>query len=157
MKSLGKLYSKINLVLRILAVFLLFCMSVLLVVNVICRYFLSFSLTWVAELSRYLMVWAAFLSMPVLVFGDNHLKMDFIIELFPLRLKKIFLVIIQLVSITFYLVVMFYGVVLIKKTGSQQASSIPFQMNLIYAVIPFSAFLMSSYSVSRLVNIIKGK
>jgi TRAP-type C4-dicarboxylate transport system permease small subunit len=57
---------------RWVLVLLLGVMAVLVITNVIARYVFLFSFTWVEEVSRYLMIWAAFLGLgPALRIGGH--------------------------------------------------------------------------------------
>ena len=68
---------------RWVLVLLLAVMAAMVVGNVISRYVFLHSYTWVEELSRYLMIWAAFLGAGVALRVGGHIAVDSLQEALP--------------------------------------------------------------------------
>lgn len=88
--------TKINEILLLIAISIMF---LLVFINVIGRYFFSNSLSWAAEVSRYLMVSIAFLGMGLAMKQSRHSAFYIFQDLLPERLRKFMRIIISLVII----------------------------------------------------------
>lgn len=152
-----KIIGKINSVIRIVAIVLIAAMASIMFINVVCRYVFQFSFTWVAETARYLLIWAAFLSIAALVNRNENLKMDFIVQLFPDSKKRIISIGVNIFSLLFFVLIAIIGFYLVAKTGNQKASSVSIPMNLVYSVIPVSSVLMCLGAIYRLELLVKNK
>lgn len=80
---------------RILERFMKFCigwmllfMSVLAFTGVLTRYFLFYSITWLEEVTRYLMVWMTFIVGALAVNDESHINIDFVPNHLNHKFKK---------------------------------------------------------------------
>ena len=80
---------------RILERFMKFCigwmllfMSVLAFTGVLTRYFLFYSITWLEEVTRYLMVWMTFSVGALAVNDESHINIDFVPNHLNHKFKK---------------------------------------------------------------------
>jgi len=138
-----KITTVLNAFVKHILVILMAAMVFIVSANVFTRYVFSFSLTWSAELSRYLMLWAAFIGASVLVNQDAHMKMDLLERFFKKRLWCVHRIIIITGSLVFFLIQTFFGCMLVIKTQGQIAASIRFlPMCVVYSVLPISGLLM---------------
>lgn len=143
MTVLEKINMKLNIILKTTIATLVAAMTSIVILNVFSRYFFQISLSWSAELARYMMVWAAFLGMAFLACENKHLSMDLLHKALSKKANKVLNTIIQGISIIFYLFISVYGFVLVAQSSGQSASSIEFlPMSFVYIVIPFSGLLM---------------
>ena len=124
------------------------------ILNVCSRYFFQMSLSWSAELARYMMVWIAFLGAAVLVDGNRHLKVDLWRKSISKKARLIRDTFIAGISLLFFGAITVFGFKLVVLSGGQAASSITWlPMGAVYAVIPFSGFLMVLAAVLRIRNL----
>lgn len=70
-------------------VILLMCMVAIMCVQVCCRYFLNYSLSWSEELTRYLFIWASFISISYCVKKSISIKITQFEQLLPKRVCEI--------------------------------------------------------------------
>ena len=89
---------------EVLLVILLACMAVIMGIQVFCRYVLSMSLSWSEELTRYLFIWAGFLSISYCTKRCISIKIEQFVALFPKRGKALF----KVINHTVELVLFFY-------------------------------------------------
>ena len=68
---------------------------------VISRYVFSYSFAWIEELTRYLMIWAAFLGAAALFKSDGHINMDLFYRKLSERWRTIFDLVFALIQMTF--------------------------------------------------------
>lgn len=89
---------------EVLLVILLAGMAVIMGIQVFCRYVLSMSLSWSEELTRYLFIWAGFLSISYCTKRYISIKIEQFVALFPKRGKALF----KVINHTVELVLFFY-------------------------------------------------
>ena len=95
MGSFVKVCKKVNdgmlsaetVILGIITAFLVACIFI----EVVCRYFFFISVPWAEELTRYLFIWSAFLSVSLCTRKCISIKVDQFIKMFPKRGKTIFM------------------------------------------------------------------
>ena len=88
---------------EIILVFLLAAMAVIMGIQVFCRYALSMSLTWSEELTRYLFIWAGFLSVSYCTKKCISIKIEQFVALFPKRGKALFKVLNHTIELVLFL------------------------------------------------------
>ena len=89
---------------EVLLVAALAAMAVIIGVQVFCRYVLGASLSWSEELTRYIFIWAGFLSVSYCTKKCISIKIEQFVALFPKRGKAMF----KVVNHTFELILFFY-------------------------------------------------
>ena len=87
-----------------LMVALLIAMTVIMGIQVFCRYVLGMSLSWSEELTRYLFIWCGFLSVSYCSKKCLSIKIEQFVAIFPRRGKAIF----KVVNHTFELIFFIY-------------------------------------------------
>lgn len=88
---------------EIILVFLLAAMAVIMGIQVFYRYALSMSLTWSEELTRYLFIWAGFLSVSYCTKKCISIKIEQFVALFPKRGKALFKVVNHTIELVLFL------------------------------------------------------
>lgn len=83
-------------------------MVVLVFGNVVLRYLFNSGITWSEEMSRYLFVWLTFLGAISAFKNNEHLGVDMVIKRLPIKMKKVTLVISDLI-ILFVLILILDG------------------------------------------------
>jgi TRAP-type C4-dicarboxylate transport system permease small subunit len=124
--------------------FLLVAMSLAVFGNVMCRYFLDFSLAWYEEVSRFLLIWIVFLGAVVALIRGDHLGIDVLVLALPPRARRIVIVLGDLLVLV-ALVIMFKGawdMAIDSLRSGWVASSVPIPYGWVYMVGPVSAALM---------------
>lgn len=66
---------------------MLLAMSVLAFTGVVTRYFFFYSITWLEEVTRYLMVWMTFVAGALAVNDESHINIDFVPGFINRKLK----------------------------------------------------------------------
>lgn len=89
---------------EVLLVAALAAMAVIMGVQVFCRYVLGASLSWSEELTRYIFIWAGFLSVSYCTKKCISIKIEQFVALFPKRGKAMF----KVVNHTFELILFLY-------------------------------------------------
>ena len=82
---------------------LLSIMVIVMGIQVVARYVFNSSLSWSEELTRYLFVWSAFLSLPYTIKTNIALKIDQLVQVLPSKVKKIFWIIGYIIMVVFFI------------------------------------------------------
>lgn len=99
MKLLKKLDQNLE---RYLLLLLLAGMTLVLGVQIFCRFVLNNSLTWSEELARFMFIWSTFLSIGFCLKENISLKIDTFVTLFPKKVQLVISLISDLVMLVFF-------------------------------------------------------
>lgn len=109
--------------------------------GVITRYFIGSGGIWTEELSRYVMIWAALLAVPVGAYRREHIGLDILFRFFPQKMQKGFRALLDLVGVSFFLFLAVYGIGMVQVGASQYATIFGMTMFFPFASVPVSAGL----------------
>ena len=99
-----KLLKKIDKNLERWVMFLLLAgMTLVLGIQIFCRFVLNNSLTWSEELARFMFIWSTFLSIGFCLKEGISLKIDTLISLFPKKVQAVILLLGDVVMTVFFL------------------------------------------------------
>lgn len=79
-----------------------FAMTTLITVQVILRFVFKSGFAWGEEVARFLFVWLVFMSIPYAARNNRHIGLDFIRELFPVIVRKIYMVLIDVAALVMF-------------------------------------------------------
>jgi TRAP-type C4-dicarboxylate transport system permease small subunit len=130
---------------------LLVAMSLAVFGNVVCRYFLDFSLAWYEEISRFLLIWIVFLGAIIALIRGDHLGIDVLFLVLPPRVRRVVVVLTDILVLV-ALVIMFQGaweMAIDSLKSGWVASSVPIPYGWVYMVGPVSAGLMFIQSLIK--------
>ena len=109
--------------------------------GVVERYFLNLGFTWTEELSRYVMIWAALLAVSCGAFYRAHIGLDIVKRFMSERSGRILGVCLDLVSLSFFVFLLWYGIGMAKAGLSQYATIFGMPMVVPFAAVPVAAGL----------------
>ena len=129
-------------------------------INVILRYAFDMSLTWAAELTNYLFIWAALFGAAYGFKQGAHISVSLIIEKFPPAVTKGFLMFANLVSIIYLALISYFGYQLVLMLVDFGEMSIDLEKAYFkklekYVVLPIAFALAAYRSAEKLVEIYK--
>lgn len=156
MKIFDIIFKKINRFMEIFLV-LIFALLVLDVLwQVFSRYVLNTSFSWTEELARFSLIWLSILGAAYLNGRREHLSMDYLYGKFSNATKKKVLILIEIFIFIFALVVMFIGGANLVYTTlhlDQLSGTLRIPLGYIYAILPFSGFLIMFFSIYHISKI----
>lgn len=127
-------------------VFILLALALVSFVQVVCRYLLGFSFTWMEEITRYSSVFIAFLGAAIGVKYGTHFSMVFLYErLGSDKIRQLLLLFVNLVCCAVLLVVAWYGweqAMKLKRFGTLTAV-LRLPKYIIYLPIPVFSVIMA--------------
>jgi len=129
-------------------------MSVVIFWQVVCRYVLKSSLPWSEELSRYLLVWTAFMGGAYGVRLGAHIGVEAFAMLLPKKAQKVLNIFVMIATAILCVLIFRYGVAIVQtqleKNQLSPAMRIP--MGYMYLAIPVG---MVFFIVRYIQNIIE--
>lgn len=132
-------------------------MTVVVFLQVVCRYFLVRPLHWSEELARYLFVWISLLGATLAVQRRAHFGMDFFFRMLPARCRRFLTLIIYLLMELVVVVLLVQGVVLVRKTVDQLSPAMEIPMGWAYACLPVGAALMGIHLLIMILLEVRAK
>jgi TRAP-type C4-dicarboxylate transport system permease small subunit len=143
--SSNKAYDKIVLVVtkinEILLLIAISAMFIFVFANVIGRYVFSNSISWAAEVSRYLMVSVAFLGMGLAMKQSRHSAFYIFQDLFPALPRKIIRIIVAIIIIAIMVLLLFLGFQYALKYMNNLTEVLRWPVGYWYLTIPVGALL----------------
>lgn len=109
--------------------------------EVVERYFLHLGFTWTEEFSRYVMIWAALLAVSCGAFYREHIGLNIVSRFLPPRGARILSIILDLVSMAFFIFLAWYGIGMTKEGLGQFATIFGITMVVPFAAVPVSSAL----------------
>lgn len=125
-----------------------FILTVLLMLQVISRYLLKYSFTWMEELATIMYVWMIYCGVSAAVTKRKHLRIDFILNIVPFRLKKAMLIMSNVIFAVFNVYITMVMINVIGLQGDAKTTMLRIPYKLVYCIIPIMLLL----SVVRLVQ-----
>ena len=120
-------------------------MAVLVFANVVSRYLLNFSLIWVEELTRYMMVWVGFLGAGLVLRLGAHIAVEALQDLLPHRVAQLLrAAIVVLLGITFAAMT-WLGVRYAAFAWEQETPALNWSTGAIYLAIPIGSALLLAH------------
>lgn len=158
MKTSDLIFNKVSKILEwiMIVIFALLVLDVL--IQVISRYVLGESFSWTEEFARFALIWLTILGAAYLNGTQEHLSMDFLYQKFSASNQKKVAVLIEILIFLFALVVMVIGGLNLVYTTlhlEQLSGTLRIPLGYVYAILPFSGFLImcfSVYHISRIMN-----
>jgi len=132
---------KLNWLVERICAFLVGLMVVVIWFGVVERYFLHMGFTWTEEFSRYIMIWAALLAVSCGAFYREHIGLNIVKRFLPETGARILMIILDLVSLLFFLFLTWYGIGMTRNGLGQYATIFGITMVIPFAAVPVSSAL----------------
>ena len=156
MKAYEKFIENINKVTAALVIALLAILVVIVLLAVFYRYVLNDSITWSAEVARYMCIWVGFLSASLVLYERGHIGLEFFIQKASVAHQHIVRCICDVAVLVFLIIVLILGIQLSIFQLSQYSPALMISMVWPYASVPVAAFLMSLQAVLLIMKDLKG-
>ena len=137
---------------RNVAGLLLMTMTVIVLTQIVFRYVLNDSLIWTEEVSKTMMVWAAFLCAPWAYRNGANVSIQLFTDELPLLLRRLLRLALNLLVIWIVIVFLTESFGMVERGFSIRAASLPVQVGWFFAVIPFAFAAMLLVGLELLVR-----
>ena len=89
MKTVGKVFDRVELALKWISGLLLVAFTLLTLAQVISRYIFAMPLSWSEQLARYMFIWMLMLYFPIIVRHEQNLGFDVLVKRLPKKFQDI--------------------------------------------------------------------
>lgn len=136
-----------------------FSLIILVFSQFLSRYVFDYSLSWSQELSRYILIWLAWISVSFTIREKRHIRVETIKELLPIKGQVIIEIIVLILWSFFaiFLAVLGTEIVLDTQIGGQGSPMIGIPMWIVYLILPLAGVLMLVRLIQQFVFIFKKK
>ncbi len=130
-------------------------MTLVVATQVFFRYVLNQSLFWSEELARFLLVWLSFLGASVAYRRKVHPGIDVLSSRMPAVARKIFAVIVHVVSLAFFFVMVLYGYRFAYFVRLQISPALYVPKWVIFSIVPVSGLIFLIHGITFLLHELK--
>jgi len=151
-------WEKFNKLEEIIASCLLITTSLIVFMQVVLRYGFGFTLTWVEEAARYMIVWFVFLGASIGVREKAHPAMDTLLHVAPKAVKPILQIVVTIICMAFCVIIVRSGISVVVSAYSIGATSPALRMPLFipYIAVPVGLGLMLIRYAIQLKDLLMG-
>jgi TRAP-type C4-dicarboxylate transport system permease small subunit len=107
------------------------------------RYALRLGFTWGEELSRYIMIWAALMAVPVGAYRREHIGLELISNKLPVAQRRYLRLALDIIGLAFFVFLTAYGVGMAAGGKTQYATIFGMNMVVPFASVPTCGALTS--------------
>jgi TRAP-type C4-dicarboxylate transport system permease small subunit len=143
--ALGRLETGFVRANRAAVIALMAAMAVLVFANVVSRYLLNYSLIWVEELTRYMMVWVGFLGAGLALRLGAHISVDLFQELLPPAGAKVLRGAIVAILALLFAAMTWLGIRYAAFAWEQETAVLNWNTGLVYLAIPIGSLLLLAH------------
>ncbi|MGE5147662.1 MAG: TRAP transporter small permease [Candidatus Eiseniibacteriota bacterium] len=111
-------------------------LAVLVFAQVVLRYLFAITPVWSEELSRYLLIWAVLAGSAVSVRGARHIRVEFLVDLLPEKVRRIWYAFLDLVILALFVLIVWTGVDALGFNYSMRSLGLQVRMSYVMAGIP---------------------
>jgi TRAP-type C4-dicarboxylate transport system permease small subunit len=133
----------------------LLAMTVVVVLQVICRYLLGASLTWSEEFARYGLVWITFLGAGIALKKRAHMGVQAIMEMFSPGVRKTVQIFTIFAVIGFLVIATLKGTELALFNMKQYSPAMGLPMGFVYLAIPSGCLVMIIHAADHLLDLFR--
>ena len=160
MKTAELIFNKTNrfLELFLITIFALLVLDVLF--QVLSWYILGGSFSWTEEFARFSLIWMTIIGTAYLNAKKEHLSMDYLYQNLSANNRKKVSILIEVFIFLFALMVMVIGgsnLVYTTLHLEQLSGTLRIPLGYVYAIMPFSGFLIMCYSIYHIATIYSNK
>ena len=122
-------------------------------IGVFYRYVLNSAISWTEELSRYCMVWAAYLGMSFALRDNQHMGLSFVVEKFSPKARCYLELVSRIIMMIFLIVVFRYSLTHLKVVKIQSSPSMEISMFWPYLAVTAGMGLMMLENLRHMISI----
>lgn len=132
-------------------------MLAIIFIQVISRYFFSYTASYSEELSRYLFVWVTFLSLPIVSRQGGHMVVGLLLEKFTGKRLRRLRITGDLCGMAFLVIMIWQGVRMIMLAKWQVSPAMELPMSYVYVAIPLGCAAMLMIVLDDFIDLLAGR
>ncbi|UCE82763.1 MAG: TRAP transporter small permease [Deltaproteobacteria bacterium] len=145
----------LNKIAEVLCSVILLTMTLVVTLQVVCRYFLGASLVWSEELSRYGLVWITFLGGSIALKKRAHMALQALVDKLSPKSRKVVQIFTLFTIMGFLTIATVKGVQLAIFNLKQHSPAMGVPMGVVYSAIPAGCLLMMVHAAEQLVALLR--
>ena len=145
----------LNRIAEVLCSVILLTMTLVVTLQVVCRYFLGASLVWSEELSRYGLVWITFLGGSIALKKRAHMALEALVDKLSPKSRKMVQIFTLFTIMGFLTIATVKGVQLAIFNLKQHSPAMGVPMGVVYSAIPAGCLLMLVHAAEQLVTLLR--
>lgn len=149
LKAFDKLCKIIDLVLSVVTVGIMIFLTLLITVNVISRFAFNAPIAWQYEGTLVCMSWVVFLGMAITFGQDEHMRLTFVCDAVPEKIRPYFYAILDLCVVIFLAVGLYLSIAVTKNAFQTYYQTIPVSKGWFYLPFPIGA----GCSILQIINV----
>ena len=147
---------KVNRIIETIMAVLIVCMVGANFWQIFTRFVLNHAADWTEEFMRYALIWLTMLGVPYAYGKNQHIAIEFLVDTFSERGRKINAVFIEalilLLSVSVFIV---GGIMVTLNAAGQVSAALQMPMQFYYMGVPVAGCLMVFYTVPRLISLVR--
>ena len=132
------------------AAILLICITLVVTMQIVCRYILQELPPWSEELSRYLFIWANFVGAGVALARSSHVSIDSLVVRLPASVRRKLETVVVILVTTFALFLVYQGVVTAVAMKGSYSITMHFSMAWVFAALPAAGLIFVLYQLQKI-------
>lgn len=152
---LNKLNDWIFKISGVVSTFFLGAIVVLTFAQVVCRYFIHYSITWATEVSVYMLIWMIFLSCSMGYRANKICSLTILTDRLPRKVAAALSILGQLFMIAFFALTFYGNIEIISLAWRKVSSILGFPLKYEYGAWSAVAVIMTLYALEKIIASIK--
>lgn len=152
---LSRLSLWLNRITEMVCCLVLFVMTLVVSLQVICRYFLGTSLTWSEEFARYSLVWITFLGGSIALKKRAHMGLQALLDALPPKAQNLIEALTLVAILGFLSITTLKGFQLALFNMAQHSPAMGIPMGSVYFAVPTGSMLMLVHVTEQLITIVR--
>mgnify|MGYP002508494162 CR=1 FL=1 len=153
LRYLGKITDTAFWIMDIFCRLVILFMTIIVFLQVILRSFFKTNIPWGEEIVLLVMVWMTFAAMSIGLKEEVHIRIEFFMARFPKNIRKVIVMINNLVLLAVNATMIYYGISLINFTNISKLPVTKLPSSAVFYMIPVSAALSCLAIVGKLMGL----
>lgn len=153
LRYLGKITDTAFWIMDIFCRLVILFMTIIVFLQVILRSFFKTNIPWREEIVLLVMVWMTFAAMSIGLKEEVHIRIEFFMARFPKNVRKVIVMINNLVLLAVNATMIYYGISLINFTNISKLPVTKLPSSAVFYMIPVSAALSCLAIVGKLMGL----
>lgn len=148
MKTLDKICKVLDKIMAVITAAIMIFLTILIGVNVIARFVFNSPITWQYETTLVLMPYVIFLGMCITFRNDEHMRLTFVSNAMPEKVRNVFVVILDLLVLAFLVWAGYLSIGIVQNAMKNTYQTIPVARGWFYFPFPIGCVI----SILQIIN-----
>lgn len=156
MKAFEKVCAFADLIATIITEIMIIFLTLLIGGNVFARFILNSPITWQYEATLVCMAWIVFIGMSITFRNDEHMRLTFVSNALPEKIRPVFIVILDMVVLFFLVYGGYLSISVVQNAMKTTYQTIPVSRGLFYMPFPIGCVFSVLHIINNSYKRIKG-